>query len=300
MLFRVVFLGTAGAVPSSDRNTSAIFVQYSKHRFLFDCGEGAQRQMITAKLGFRNLDHIFITHMHTDHFIGVFGLIETLSLNGRKKELNFYTPKPEVLKALFEIFGYENLEFDLKVHKASDGDEICFENFKIVAFKTEHIVQSIGYALIERDNRKFDREKAEKLGIPPGPLYAKLKKGEAVLWRGKLVTPEMVLGEVKKGRKMVYTGDTRPCERVVEIAKNADLLIHDASFSEDLKSWAIESGHSTAKEAAEIAKKANVRKLILTHISARFTKNTETLLNEAKEVFGNVEVAKDFLELEIK
>ncbi|MEM0022573.1 MAG: ribonuclease Z [Archaeoglobaceae archaeon] len=300
MLFRVVFLGTAGAVPSSERNTSAIFVQYSKHRFLFDCGEGTQRQMITAKLGFRNLDHIFITHMHTDHFIDIFGLIETLSLNGRKKEINFYTPKPEVLKALFEIFGYENLEFDLKVHKASDGDEVRFENLRVLAFKTEHIVQSVGYALIEEDSKKFDREKAEKLGIPPGPLYAKLKKGEAVLWKDKLITPDMVLGEVKKGRKVVYTGDTRPCERIVEIAKNADLLIHDASFSEELKSWAIESGHSTAREAGEVAKKANVKKLILTHISARFSKNPDTLLREAKEVFENVEVAKDFLNVEIK
>ncbi|MFN3384706.1 MAG: ribonuclease Z [Archaeoglobaceae archaeon] len=299
MLFKIVFLGTAGAVPSSDRNTSAIFVQHSKHRFLFDCGEGAQRQMITAKIGFRNLDHIFITHMHTDHFIGIFGLIETLSLNGRKKELSIYTPKPEILKALFDIFGYDNLEFDLKVKKVSDGDEVRFEGFKIVAFKTEHIVQSVGYAFVEEDSRKFDKKRAEELGIPPGPLYAKLKRGETIFWKDKLVTPEMVLGEMKKGRKVVYTGDTRPCERTVEMAKDADLLIHDASFSEELKSWAMESGHSTAKEAAEIAKRANVKKLVLTHISARFSKNAETLLSEAKSVFENVEIARDFLEIHV-
>ncbi|NHW88162.1 MAG: ribonuclease Z [Archaeoglobales archaeon] len=299
MMLKIVFLGTAGTVPSVDRNTSAVFVQYSGYRFLFDCGEGAQRQMMIARLGFRNLDHIFITHMHTDHFIGIFGLIETLSLNGRKKDLNFYTPKPDILKALFEIFGYENLDFELKVKKVSDGDEVDFSDFKVVAFETEHIVESVGYALIERDSRKFDREKALSLGIPPGPIYARLKRGETIVWQGKLVTPEMVLGEIRKGRKIVYTGDTRPCEKTVEISRDADLLIHDAAFSEELKDWAVESGHSTAKEAAEVARKANVKKLVLTHISARYSKNPEMLLEEARPIFENVELARDFLELRV-
>jgi ribonuclease Z len=298
-MLKIVFLGTAGTVPSVDRNTSAVFVQYSGYRFLFDCGEGAQRQMMIARLGFRNLDHIFITHMHTDHFIGIFGLIETLSLNGRKKDLNFYTPKPDILKALFEIFGYENLDFELKVKKVSGGDEVDFSDFKVVAFETEHIVESVGYALIERDSRKFDREKALSLGIPPGPIYARLKRGETIVWQGKLVTPEMVLGEIRKGRKIVYTGDTRPCEKTVEISRDADLLIHDAAFSEELKDRAVESGHSTAKEAAEVARKANVKKLVLTHISARYSKNPEILLEEARPIFENVELARDFLELRV-
>jgi len=300
MLFRVVFLGTAGTIPSLDRNTSAIFVQHSNFRFLFDCGEGTQRQIISAKLGFRNLDHVFITHMHTDHFIGVFGLIETLSLNGRKRELNFYTPNPEMLRALFEIFGYDKLDYPIAVKRARDGDEIAFRGFKVRVFKTEHIVPSVGYALIEEDTRKFDREKALALGIPPGPLYARLKGGESVYWKGELITPDMVLGEVKRGRKLVYTGDTRPCEKTVEVAMNANLLIHDASFSEEKKEWAIETGHSTAKEAAEVAKRANVRKLVLTHVSARYSKNPELLLREAMEVFDNVEVARDLLEFQIQ
>ncbi|MDK2875953.1 MAG: ribonuclease [Archaeoglobaceae archaeon] len=300
MLFRVVFLGTAGTIPSADRNTSAIFVQHSNYRFLFDCGEGTQRQMISAKLGFRNLDNVFITHMHTDHFIGVFGLIETLSLNGREKELNFYTPNPEMLRTLFEIFGYDKLDYPIEVRKARDGEEIRFRGFKILVFKTEHIVPSVGYALIEENTRKFEREKALALGIPPGPLYARLKSGESIYWRGKLITPEMVLGEVKRGRKIVYTGDTRPCDRTVEIAMNADLLIHDASFSENMKERAIETGHSTAREAGEVAKKANVKKLILTHLSARYSKDPEPLLKEAREVFENVEIAKDFAEFEIQ
>jgi ribonuclease Z len=300
MLFRVVFLGTAGTIPSPDRNTSSIFVQHSNFRFLFDCGEGTQRQIISAKLGFRNLDHVFITHMHTDHFIGVFGLIETLSLNGRERELNFYTPNPEMLKALFEIFGYEKLDYPIAVKRARDGDEISFRGFKVRVFKTEHIVPSVGYALIEEDTRKFDREKALALGIPPGPIYARLKGGESVYWKGELITPDTVLGEVKIGRKLVYTGDTRPCEKTVEVAMNANLLIHDASFSEEKKDWAIETGHSTAKEAAEVAKRANVRKLVLTHISARYSKNPELLLSEAREVFDNVEVARDLWEFQIQ
>lgn len=299
MLFKVVFLGTAGTIPSVERNTSAIFVQHSNYRFLFDCGEGTQRQIISAKLGFRNLDNVFITHMHTDHFIGVFGLIETLSLNGRKKELNFYTPNPAMLKTLFEIFGYENLDYPINVKKAKDGDEIRFRGFKIFVFKTEHIVPSVGYALIEDDTRKFDRERAIALGIPPGPIYARLKAGETINWKGNIITPEMVLGETKRGRRLVYTGDTRPCERTVEVATGADLLIHDASFTEELKEKALESGHSTAKEAGEVAKRAKVRKLILTHLSARFSREPDKLLNEAREVFGNVEVARDFLELTI-
>jgi ribonuclease Z len=296
MLLKVVFLGTAGTIPSADRNTSAIFVQHSNYRLLIDCAEGTQRQLMTAKLGFRNLDHIFITHMHTDHFIGAFGLIETLSLNGRKKELNFYTPNPEMLKLLFEIFGYDKLDYPVVVKRARDGDEIAFRGFKVRIFKTEHIVPSVGYALIEEDTRKFQKEKALALGIPPSPIYAKLKSGESVYWQGKLITPELVLGEIKRGRKVVYTGDTRPCEKTVEIAMNADLLIHDASFSEEKKDWAVETGHSTAKEAAEIAKRASVRKLVLTHLSARYSKEPEVLLNEAKEVFENVEIARDFLE----
>ncbi|MDI9610669.1 MAG: ribonuclease Z [Archaeoglobales archaeon] len=299
MLFKVVFLGTAGTIPSADRNTSAIFVQHSNYRFLFDCGEGTQRQIISAKLGFRNLDNIFITHMHTDHFIGVFGLIETLSLNGRKKELNFYTPNSEMLRTLFEIFGYDKLDYSINVKKVKDGDEISFRGFKIVVFETEHIVPSVGYALIEDDMRKFDKSKAEALGIPQGPLYAKLKSGESIYWNGKLITPEMVLGDLKRGRKLVYTGDTRPCHRTVEVAKNADLLIHDASFSEEMKEWAIESGHSTAKEAGEVAKRANVKKLVLTHLSARYSKDPDLLLNEAKEVFENVEIVEDLMGFEI-
>ncbi|MCS7122105.1 MAG: ribonuclease Z [Archaeoglobaceae archaeon] len=300
MIFKVTFLGTAGSVPSVERNVSSIFVQFGAYRFLLDCGEGTQRQMMIAKTGLRNLNHIFITHLHTDHFAGLFGLLETMSLNNRTEELKVYCPQAKILKKVFETFGYDGLSYEVKVEEVYDGFEIDFKDFKILAFKTEHIVPSFGYAIVEKDRRKFDREKAEKLGIPPGPLYAKLVAGESIVLNEKIIKPEDILGEIKKGRKLVYTGDTRPCARTIEVARNADILIHDAAFTEDLKDWAIESGHSTAKEAAEVAKIAEVKKLVLIHISARFSKDPSPLLLEAKNVFENVLIAEDFMQLEIR
>lgn len=268
---------------------------------LFDCGEGTQRQMMLAKTGFRNLDHIFITHLHTDHFIGLFGLIETMSLNERERALTVYSPRAKVLKALFEAFGYDQLSYPIYVKEMRGGEEVRLDGFRVVAFKTEHIVESVGYAIIENDRRgKFNREKAEKeLGIPPGPLYAKLARGESIIWKGRLITPDMVLGEERRGRRVVYTGDTRPSESTVRVAKGADVLIHDASFKEELKDWAIESGHSTAREAAEVARRAGVKKLVLTHISTRYAKDATPLLNEAKEVFKDTIVAEDLMTLEV-
>ncbi len=298
MLLRVVFLGTSGSIPSVERNSSAIFVQFGSHRVLFDCGEGTQRQMMIAKTGFK-LDAIFITHLHTDHFIGLFGLLETLSLNERKEKLTVYSPHPEFLSSVFKAFGYENLSFPVEVKELKDGESVRFGNFRIVAFKTEHIVKSYGYALVEDERRgKFNRKKAEELGIKPGPLYAKLAKGESVTVNGRVITPEMVLGKPRPGRKVVYTGDTRPCIRTVEVARGADLLIHDASFTSDLQEWAEETKHSTAREAAEIARRAGVKKLILTHVSARY-KDASPLLEEAKAVFENVVVAEDFMVVEV-
>jgi len=302
MLLKITFLGTAGSVPCVNRNPSAILIQYGGDRILFDCGEGTQRQMMIARTGF-NLKGIFITHLHTDHFIGLFGLLETLALNERKEKLNIYVPSPNVkfLHTLFKLFGYYNLSYPVEIVGLEDGNEISFGNYKIVAFKTEHDIPSLGYALIEKDRPgKFNRAKAEELGIPPGPLYAKLVRGESIEINGRIITPDMVVGPPRPGRKIVYTGDTRPCEKIVEIAKDADVLIHDASFTSDLQEWAEKTKHSTAKEAAEIAKKARVRQLILTHISARYSKDVTPLLEEAKQIFKNVVVAEDLMSIEVR
>ncbi|ADC66551.1 ribonuclease Z [Ferroglobus placidus DSM 10642] len=300
MFLKVTFLGTSGTVPSVDRNTSSILLNYSGCKILFDCGEGTQRQMMKAKTGF-NIEAIFITHLHTDHFIGVFGLLETMSLNSREKPLSIYTPNSKFLRKLFREFGYHNLGFPVRVVGLRDGDFVRFENFKVLAFKTDHIVESLGYAFVEDERRgKFNVEKARELGIPPGPLYSKLARGEAIEFGEKIITPDMVLGEKRPGWKVVYTGDTAPVEKLVEIAKNADLLIHDAAFTSELDDWAKETKHSTARDAAEIAKKANVKKLVLTHISARYSKEPEKLLEEAKKIFENVVVAEDFMEIELE
>ncbi|RLI88657.1 MAG: ribonuclease Z [Archaeoglobales archaeon] len=300
MLLKITLLGTAGTIPSVERNPSAIFIQLGSHRLLFDCGEGTQRQMMIAKTGFK-LDAIFITHLHTDHFIGLFGLLETMSLNERKEKLAIYSPQAKFLASLFKAFGYEELSYPIEVVELKDGDEVKFQGFKVVAFKTDHIVPSLGYAIVEKDRPgKFYRDKAEKLGIPPGPLYAKLVRGESIEVNGRVITPDMVIGEPRPGRKVVYTGDTRPCKRTIEVAKNADLLIHDATFTSDLQKWAEETKHSTAREAAEVAKAAEVRKLVLTHISARYSKDVTPLLEEAKEVFEEVLVAHDFMTMEVR
>ncbi len=298
MNLRIIFLGTSGAIPSPDRNPSSIFLQYGKTRILFDCGEGTQRQMMRAKTGF-NIDAIFITHLHTDHFIGCFGLIETMSLNGREKPLNIYSPQAEFLRDLFKMFGYNNLDFKIKVFDVKDGLSIRFDGFNIIAFKTEHIIESFGYAFVEDDHIKFDVEKAKSLGIPEGPLYSKLAKGEIVEFNGRIIKPEMVLGERIKGRKIVYTGDTAPIAKTIEIARDADILIHDSSFTSELENWAKETKHSTARAAGEIAKKARVKELILTHISARYSKNPEKIIEDAKSVFENVKVAEDFMVVEL-
>ncbi len=300
MPLKITFLGTAGTVPSVERNPSAIFIQLGSIRLLFDCGEGTQRQMMIAKTGFK-IDAVFITHLHTDHFIGLFGLLETMSLNERKKRLAVYSPQARFVASLLRAFGYQELNYPVEVIELTDGDEVTFEGFKVLAFKTEHLIPSLGYAIIEKKRPgKFYRERAEELGIPPGPLRAKLVKGESIELNGRVITPDMVVGKARPGRKVVYTGDTRPCMRTIEIAENADVLIHDAAFTSDLQKWAEETMHSTAREAAEVAKTARVRKLILTHISARYSKDATPLLEEAKKVFKDTVVAEDFTMLEVK
>ncbi len=298
MQFKITFLGTSGTVPTVERNPSSIFVSFGGEKILLDCGEGTQRQMMIAKTGF-GISSVFITHMHTDHFIGLFGLIESMSLNGREKPLYIYCPEPKFLRGLFSEFGYDNLDFSIKITSLRDGDSVVFQNFRVVAFETEHIVRSVGYAIVENDFYRFSPEKAREAGIPPGPLYRKLADGQSVVWNGRLITPEMVTDGLVRGRKLVYTGDTRPTEKIVSMAENADILIHDSSFTSDLQEWAEYTKHSTAKEAAQVAKKARVRKLVLTHISARYSKDSSPLLSEARSVFPSAVVAEDFSTFEL-
>lgn len=299
MLLKITFLGTSGTTPSVERNLSAILIQLGKHRVLFDCGEGTQRQMMLAKTGFK-LDAVFITHLHTDHFLGVFGLLETLSLNEREEKLAIYSPEGKFLRFMFKAFGYEHLSFPVEVIELQEGEEVDFGDFKVVSFQTDHIVNSLGYALIEEDRPgKFDRKKAEELGIPPGPLYSQLVNGDNIKIGDRVITPDMVVGDSRPGKKIVYTGDTRPCKGI-ETAANPDVLIHDGAFTSELQEWAEETKHSTAREAAEVASKSGAELLVLTHISARYSKDTTPLLEEAKEVFENTIIAQDFYSFEVQ
>lgn len=300
-MLRIIFLGTGGSLPTRNRNPSAIMVNRKGELLLFDCGEGTQQQMMRAKTGMMNLSSIFITHLHADHFLGIPGLMQTMSFMGRKEPLLIYGPEgTREFTELFEALGYFNLKYEVRGIELKPGDLIEREEYVIRALKTEHNISSLGYALIENPRPgRFNREKAIKLGIPPGPLFAKLQKGTPVEVNGKLINPEDVMGAPRPGRTVVYSGDTRPCKSILEASRNADVLIHDGSFADEMADWAEESKHSTAGEVAALAKEAGVRKLILTHISSRYTDDAEPILTDSKKIFENVIIAEDLMEIEI-
>jgi len=301
-VLRITFLGTGGSVPSPHRNPSAIAIRRESELFLFDCGEGTQQQMMRAKTGMK-ITAIFITHFHADHVLGIPGLLQTLSLQGRTEPLEIYGPKG-VKRFLYHLLslGYASKNFDVKAIELQHGDVIRRQNYEIRAFKTEHNIRSIGYVLEEAMRPgKFNRERAIELGLKPGPLFSKLQHGESVFVNGREIRPEDVLGPPRPGRKIVYTGDTRPCESVIQAAENADILIHDGSLAEAEKELAIEYMHSTVTEAAEVAAKANVRKLILTHISARYDdEDAKKLEEEARKIFPNTIIASDLMTIDVK
>ena len=300
-MLRVTFLGTGGSLPTRNRNPSAVMVNREGELILFDCGEGTQQQMMRAKTGMMSLSSIFISHFHADHFLGIPGLIQTMSFMGRKEPLVIYGPKHmQEFTELFRALGYFNLKYEIRGVELKPGDVVEGDGYVIRALKTEHSVPSLGYALVENMRPgRFNRERAIELGVPPGPLFAKLHRGEPVEVEGKVVRPEEVVGEPRPGRTIIYTGDTRPCEAVLEASRNADLLIHDGSFADEMADWAEESMHSTAGEVAALAKEAGVRQLVLTHISSRYSDDVEPIINDSKKIFENVIVAEDLMELEI-
>ena len=285
----VTFLGTGGAVPTTRRNTSAIFCRREGDRFLFDCGEGTQRQMMRFGTGFA-VSHIFVTHLHGDHILGLPGLIQTMDFNDREAPLAIHTPNG-TQNALGELLDAADTRpsFPLDIDGVGD-DDLVFEGegYEIRAFDTDHDTRSVGYTLIEDDRKgRFDRERAEELGVPVGPMFQKLHAGEAVeLDDGTVVEPEQVVGSPRPGRTLVYTGDTRPSHRTVDVARSADLLIHDGTFASDNETRAARTGHSTAREAAEIANDAGAKRLALIHISSRYAGNVSPIREEATETFS--------------
>jgi len=297
----VIFLGTGGSIPTPKRGLSAIAIRRKTELLLFDCGEGTQRQMIQAGVGFHKKTKLFVTHMHGDHVLGLPGLLQTMSLLDRTKKLEIYGPQG--IKAFVEAISQTvsfSLTFPVQVSEVESG-LVCEEKeYEVYASQSDHMNHSLAYALIEKPRPgRFNIEKAKELEVPEGPLWSKLQRGSSVkLPSGRIVKPELVLGHPRPGRKIVYSGDTRQSENLVKLAENADLLIHEATFDDELTERAVEDGHSTPSMAAETAKKAGVKRLILTHISARY-KDTSLLLEQARKVFVNTDVAQDFLRLEL-
>jgi ribonuclease Z len=299
-MLRVTFLGTGGTLPTPNRNPSAILISREGDMMLFDCGEGTQQQMMRAKTGMK-LSSIFITHFHADHFLGIPGLIQTMSFNGRTEPLDIYGPEwtKQFVNLLIDL-GYYKLGFAINAYELEDGEVVDKGDYFTRAVATDHGIPSLGYVLEEKKRPgRFNREKAVELGVPVGPLFSKLQRGEAVTVNGRTILSSQVVGKPRPGRKIVYSGDTRPCEAIAKASLKADLLIHDGTLAEELKSWALETKHSTSGEAALLARKAKVKQLILTHISSRYSESTEPLLNDAKSVFENVKIAEEFMEIEI-
>lgn len=304
MTLRTTFLGTSGAVPTTRRAPSAVMVHREGERFLFDCGEGTQRQMMRFNTGF-DVDHVLLTHLHGDHVLGLPGLLQTWDFQDRTDALAIHVP-PGSRKQIRDLVtaGGHDTGFPVRIHEVTPGSvAIDREEFEIRAFETEHRTTSQGYALIEDDRKgRFMREKAEEeLEIPPGPAYGKLHAGETVeLDDGRVIEPERVVGPPRPGRSLVYTGDTRPVDATVDAAEEPDLLIHDATFDSEMADRARSTGHSTAREAGEIAARTGAKRLALTHISSRYPGDARELEREASAAFGgDCFVAEDGQTVEI-
>ncbi len=303
-MLRVTFIGTSSARPTVSRNTSAIAIQREGELYLFDCGEGTQRQMMRYAVGF-SVKQIYLTHMHADHYLGTVGLLRTMSLQSRAEPLAIYTPAGGE-RLLEEAVGLEleELTFPVEIAPLEPGESVRHGDYAISAFRVSHPGGANGYVLrVDERPGRFYPDRAQALGVPEGPLFGRLQRGETIrLEDGREVKPEEVLGPPRPGRTLVYTGDTRPCEATLQVAADCDLLIHEATFSEEEAERAQRTGHSTASQVGELAKRAGVRQLALTHLSARYSERPQVLEKEAKRACGascQVVVAHDGMTLEI-
>jgi ribonuclease Z len=295
------FLGTSASRPTVERNVSSIAVIREGETLLFDCGEGTQRQMMRYGITFA-LDEIFFTHLHADHILGVIGLCRTLALQGRTEPMRLYGPRGcEKLLRRALVLGSEREEFPVTITECTPGEALKRGAYSLVPFAVQHAGPSLGYALVEDDRLgRFNPDRARELGIPEGPMWGDLHKGRSVqLADGRTVTPEELVGPPRPGRRLVITGDCLPSPSTVEMARDADLLVHEATFGEEEAARAAETGHSTAKQAAEVAAKAAVGQLALTHLSARYSREAVELEREARAVFPRTVIARDGMTIEI-
>ena len=289
----VLFVGTAGSAPTARRGLPATLVRRGGDRLLFDCGEGTQRQLVRS-VGLVDLEEVFITHFHADHFLGLPGMLKTFGLRGRDRPLTVHGPPGlrRLFQGLESVIGRTN--FPLELVELEPNEQVERDGYRIATFAVDHRVRAQGYALIEDDRPgRFDEARARELGVEPGPAFGRLQSGEPVGG----VQPEQVLGEARRGRKVVLTGDTAPCEMTRAVAHGADLLVHEASFAEEEAARALDTGHSTARQAAEVAAAADVALLALTHLSTRYSGGE--LRDEARSAFPQTIVPRDFDRVEI-
>ena len=299
-MIRVTFLGTAATRPTVRRNVSAIALQREGDSFLLDCGEGTQRQMMRYGTGFAVQD-VFVTHLHADHFLGITGLLRTMALQGRADPLRVFGPASSraTLEQVVSL-GVDRVPFPLEIDELDAGSRVEYGDYDVVAFPVDHRTSALGYAFVEHERLgRFDVERARALGVPEGELFGKLHMGQAVEVDGRQIEPADVVGPPRPGRSVVYTGDTRPSEATKEIAKDASLLIHEATFGNEEAERAGQTYHSTAGGAAALAAEAGVRRLYLTHISARYSDDPSALEAEAREAFPGAVIARDGLSVEI-
>ncbi len=302
MSLTVRFLGTSASRPTVERNVSSIAIVREGETLMFDCGEGTQRQMMRYGISFA-LSRIFFTHMHADHMLGVIGLCRTLALGGRIEPMHLFGPpgSDDLLHRAIRL-GTDKQPFPIEVTEIKPGDVIEHEQYTLATFPVDHAGKSaMGYALVERERLgRFDPSAARAMGIPEGPMWGALHRGKPVtLPDGRVATAESLVGPSRPGRRVVLTGDSRPCEATIAAAGNADLLVHEATFSDEEAPRALETGHSTAREAAEVAAKAGVKRLLLTHFSARYTRDATELEKEARAVFAETYIARDGMELDV-
>ena len=297
---RVTFLGTAAARPTVGRNVTSVTVQREGELLMFDCGEGTQRQMMRYGTGF-SLDDIFFSHLHADHFLGVIGLLRTMGLQAREHPIRLWVPAgSEQVMEMAVNLGVERVPFEVVIRGLQPGEAVERGEYDIVPFRTQHAGFSLGYAVVEKLRLgRFNPERARELGVPEGPMWGKLHHGEAVTFDGKIVEPADVVGAPRPGRKVVITGDTRPGPATVEVARHADLLIHEATFGNEEADRARQTGHSTAREAAKVATDAEVLRLVLTHFSPRYADDPRMLEREARKVFPEVQTAFDGMVIEV-
>ena len=302
MSLTVRFLGTSASRPTVERNVTSVAMIREGETLLFDCGEGTQRQMMRYGISFA-LEDIFFTHMHADHMLGVIGLFRTLSLQGRTEPMRLWGPRGSaaLLKQAIAL-GSDKQPFPLEINEVTPETPIKRKGYSIVPYPADHKDKiALGFALVEETRLgRFNPEKARELGIPEGPAWGRIHKGQSVtLEDGRVIEPFELVGKERPGRRVVFTGDSRPAKSTIDISEGADLLIHEATFSDEEHARAVETGHATSREAALVAAQAGVKKLVLTHLSARYSVNATELLQQAKEIFSETIVARDGLELDV-